>query len=1728
MRFFRSAPLLLGLMASTVLGAPYWGDTLTLSQPDGSTVKVRCYGDEYYHRIESLDGFTLTQDPQSHWIEYASLAPDSSSFQSTGVRYQGKAGGPAAVAPGARSQGQAAAVPKHVDLKRAAKQNRIQANRSLLGVPGQGRTSASPSGRSAAPAAAPSVGNVVGLTLLIDFPDRPADVPATEIANYLNQAGYTGGGNNGSVRDYFRDVSGGLLTYTNSVAAYYTAAHNVDYYADPSIAYGFRARELIVEALNHLEATGFDFSTLSVEEDGYIRAINAFYAGGVPNAWAEGIWPHQSSMYGSFSADGVQSGRYQITNIGIQPTLGTFCHENGHMLFGWPDLYDTDFSSSGTGNFDLMAYQGPDRNPVPPNPYLRSLVGWETVTEIPRGGAPVRYSHTANTNASYRFSHPSRTNEFFLIESRQQVGRNAGLPDEGLLVWHIDEFGSNNHDARTPSFHYMVSLEQADGRFDMESGSYSYGGPGDAFRGGYREEFANWTVPSSKWWSGDSSGLNLVFISPVGPTMQFTQQSSPFRNVNVGNPALSGTFSQNGDLMTLEGGGADIWGTADQFFFRYASLHSDGEVVVRLESLENTNGWAKAGLMIRESVAAGARNALLAVTPGNGITFQTRSSLNGNTVSAKVAGTAPRWLKLQRTGNVITAHHSTNGTAWTLHSTTTLALGGNALVGIAVTSHDNAQLATATFRNFHVTRFPWTGGDVGTPAFAGSYTVSTGGDVNPANDVYTVKGSGADIWGANDDFYFLRQPLTGEGRITARVVSLQNTDPWAKAGVMLRENTERWGSNAFMAVTPGNGATFQRRLYGAGNSVYTSTPGLTAPRWVRLEQRGGLFRGYQSADGNTWNLVGEDTLRTATTLVGLAVTSHDNTEMTTAVFDNVTIQSGFPALSVYSSVQDPPPGGDGNGVVNPGEEIVLPISAYNYGTGTARNVGVTLSTTDACFSLITPTGNLGDIPVGTQSESQDFRVGISTGCPSGHNGIITARLTDADGESWESEVHVYVVVTSQVYGTVQNASGQVPTGAEVSCFNNGQGDYAWADMDGSYSLNLPAGSYDCRAYAPDYGYTNTVAVTVPPDRVLNFVLTRPQVSLDRTQFAATLAAGQSSVLPLNISNPGDAPLQYTLANPGRGYAWSGSDQTGGPVYAWTDIRTTGVHLGMDGGMSGAVSTVNLSFAFPYYGTNHTQVIATESGYLTFEDHYPLSFNLRMPTTYQNSIIAGFWDDIYAGTAGAVYFQDFGDRAVFQFEAMERIFGTGGPYTFQIILYPSGVIRFNYLTVGTGAAVEGATVGIQDPTGEAGFTIVHDAAFLHDAQAVEVRPLAQDWIAISPTSGTVAPGATVTVNVTLSAGTLPGGTYSRDLVLTHNSPNQASYTLPAVLTVQGAAAGGVRREVWNNIPGILISDLTSHPNYPNNPSLVETRPTFEVPADQGTDYGDRLRAYITPPVTGAYTFWIAGDDYCELRLSTDEHPGRAVRIAHVPGWTNFREWTWYPEQVSASIQLEAGKRYYIEALHKEGGGGDHVSVGWRGPGITGEAERPIPGTRLTPFDPAAWSSAAIGGPGQAGTTVVNGNAVTVEGGGVDIWGTSDQFRFVYKPLTGDGTLTARVTSVENTDLWAKGGVMIRETLGANSPHAFSAVTAGSGLAFQRRLSTGGESFHSGVAGTAPRWVRITRAGNLFTAYSSTDGASWTSMGSESIPMAAAVWVGLAVTSHNNATLATVPFENVTAP
>ncbi len=503
------------------MALPFIAKTFKFRQPDGTQFEVRGWGNQYYAVFETLDGYTVVKNPHTGFYEIAQLSSDGTMLESA-PGPQGNLDGSISpsIQPGlrinrdaARAQGMEGAMRmggRRCDQRREERKSLMRAAREM-------------GGPVMAPPQRTTVGDFVGLCLLIEFPDELGTISRDEVERFCNQQGYTGFGNNGSISDYFRDNSIGRCRYTNIVADYYRAQHPRSHYTDPSIQQGVRARQLIVEALTHLQANNFDFTPLTADSGGFVYAMNVYYAGGVVNNWAEGLWPHAWHLANPIQlVPGKSAFDYQFTDMSHQLTLGTFCHENGHMLCDYPDLYDYGSESGGAGAYCLMCAGGNinEKNPTHISAYLKRLSGWA------RNVMPIQHDQTttlrSGENEFAMFA--KNSGEYFIVENRAKSGRDESLPDEGLAIWHVDEDGNNSNEQMTPAQHYELSLEQADGQFRLES-LRSVGDSTDLY-GQANNRFADSTTPNSKWWDGTTSNLDIFDITPPGVEMTFKTKLS--------------------------------------------------------------------------------------------------------------------------------------------------------------------------------------------------------------------------------------------------------------------------------------------------------------------------------------------------------------------------------------------------------------------------------------------------------------------------------------------------------------------------------------------------------------------------------------------------------------------------------------------------------------------------------------------------------------------------------------------------------------------------------------------------------------------------------------------------------------------------------------------------------------------------------------------------------------------------------------------------------------------------------------------------------------------------------------------------------------------------------------------------------------------------------------------------------------------------------------------------
>jgi len=448
----------------------------------------------------------------------------------------------------------------------------------------------------------------------------------------------------------------------------------------------------------------------------------------------------------------------------------------------------------------------------------------------------------------------------------------------------------------------------------------------------------------------------------------------------------------------------------------------------------------------------------LSVTAGNSASDTvTVSALNGftGTVSLSASG-----VPSGATASFNPASITGSGNS-TLTIATGTAAAGTYTLTITGSSGSLSHSATVTLNINPSTSLPagWSDSDIGTVGLAGSATFSNG--------VFTVNGSGTDIWSTADSFNYASESLTGDVTITARVASQQNTSAWAKSGVMIRETTATNASYVFVFVTPSNGVNMQYRN-GTGTSAVQlgQQTGHVAPYWVRLVRSGSTFTGFSSADGMSWTQVGSISVTMASNaLEGLAVCAHNNTALNSSTFDNVTLSTPAPDFSIaaspssqtvtaggstsYTASLSPINGFTGtvslsvSGLPNGVTGTFNPTSVSGSGSSTL-SVSTSTAASTGTFTL-TITGTSGTL---THSTTASLTINPTTGLPSGWSDTDIGAVGVAGSATFSNGVFTVNGSGTDVWSTAdslnyasESISGSVTITARVASQQNTN---AWA------------------------------------------------------------------------------------------------------------------------------------------------------------------------------------------------------------------------------------------------------------------------------------------------------------------------------------------------------------------------------------------------------------------------------------------------------------------------------------------------------------------------------------------------------------------------------------------------------------------------------------------------------------------------------------------------------------
>jgi M6 family metalloprotease-like protein len=474
-----------------------FGENLIFQQEKGSDVELVVFGDEFYARYQTKDGYTVVYDPDCGLYCYAILL--NGQFASSGIPISKRP--PPEIRRGLK-EAETVRNGKFGQRYAALRPPEINATSNIART--RGPNNGLLRGRRV------SEGHIRGLTVLVEFADLSTAVTAADVEEMLNAPNYRENGNFCSVREYYHLMSNGKLDYSNQVVGPIKLSQNQRYYVQHLLC-----EEALDKVVNEL---GVDLSQFDSRNEGIVDAVSFMYAG--RTVYEGELWPHNFEL--NLNYNGIKVRSYTIQSLGRQRvdlSIGTFCHESGHLLCRFPDLYDYgsrdgDFEqSSGMGYYCLMSagnHLNSGRTPAPICAYLRDLVGW-CDRQIRLNSDGLYEAKQGNYGTLLKYE-THRANEYFIIENRTQDGLDTYLPDSGLAVYHCDTLGSNEWQGGTPTRHYQCGLLQADGHLDLEN-NRNGGDSGDLFGlvDGVALSYA--TTPSTRAWDGSDSGLVVSNIS---------------------------------------------------------------------------------------------------------------------------------------------------------------------------------------------------------------------------------------------------------------------------------------------------------------------------------------------------------------------------------------------------------------------------------------------------------------------------------------------------------------------------------------------------------------------------------------------------------------------------------------------------------------------------------------------------------------------------------------------------------------------------------------------------------------------------------------------------------------------------------------------------------------------------------------------------------------------------------------------------------------------------------------------------------------------------------------------------------------------------------------------------------------------------------------------------------------------------------------------------------------
>lgn len=704
-------------------------------QPDGSVITLNMHGDEFIHWATTVDGYTILS-AKSGYYEYAQMMPDGRlGFSGIPAHMPGNRSAAETGFLGSIQPGLFFTSAQISEMKSALSANHSPSAPMLGGFPTTGVRS--------------------HLMILANFNNTSTTYTQTQFTNLMNQVNYNG---TGSFKDFYLEVSYGMLTVNTTVTIWVTLPHTHDYYG-PQSMWGVFAYDAVVAAD---QQAGVNFSQYDNDLDGYVDGVCIAHqgrgqeeSGNVNDIWSHS-WDLISAGYttGQLTFDGVIVSDYTTIpekgSASTMTTIGVMCHEFGHNL-GAPDFYDTDYSTGGqydgTGGWDIMADGSWNGSPAGSKPahhnaWTKNFYTWTNPTVLTsQQNVLLRKAESYNDVVRYN---TTTSNEYFLCENRQQTGFDSDIPGHGMIIYHVDgnyitaHMSPNDINAGSHQGLYPMAANSTTPNGIMLSGSSTINTTGCPWPGtSSKTTFTDATTPNSKSWAGantskpllsitentTSKEINFCFISCTasGDPTNFTATPISTSEIDLGwtkdganDPvmlafSLTSTFGTpvNGNTYsagnTIPGGGTVLYNGGNTTY-NHTGLNPNTTYYYKAWSVMTGNAYS-AGVTANATtnpltLAVTPPNQNVPASPAGSTTFNVTSNASWNVVSDQT------WCTVNPSGSgngTITANYSVNTLTSSRIANITTTVTGLSPVTVTVTQSGTAPTLSVTPPNQNVT-----------------------------------------------------------------------------------------------------------------------------------------------------------------------------------------------------------------------------------------------------------------------------------------------------------------------------------------------------------------------------------------------------------------------------------------------------------------------------------------------------------------------------------------------------------------------------------------------------------------------------------------------------------------------------------------------------------------------------------------------------------------------------------------------------------------------------------------------------------------------------------------------------------------------------------------------------------------------------------------------------------------------------------------------------------------